>query len=255
MGRGRGIEGKKKSSIEKHWSMGSMVELRDKGGIKGYPDGSMKPEKKMTRAEFYSMVNQMYGFEYEGGKKNWAEKEYDLAKSSGYLESIVDKEKLDINGNITREEVAQVMAGLFNIVGRDKAGTSLKDIGEVSSSYQESVRGLIENKYINGYGDNTFKPKKEITRGEVSTIVNKLVGKIYREAGEYRENVRGNIIVAGDNISLKNIEVDGNIYILNKAKIKSIKLDGVKAKGDIYVLKEDTSGIEIRNMEIDTLRL
>ncbi len=42
-----------------HWAQGFIVEFTEFGYIKGYADGSFKPDQKMTRAEFVTIVNRI----------------------------------------------------------------------------------------------------------------------------------------------------------------------------------------------------
>ena len=49
-----------------------------------------------------------------------------------------------------------------------------EDKSEISNWALLYVKSGIQNKYIEGYPDNTFKPKRLITRGESFTLVCKL---------------------------------------------------------------------------------
>ena len=47
------------SDIDGHWAVGYINSAAEKGWITGYPDGTFKPEGKMTRAEIVTVINRM----------------------------------------------------------------------------------------------------------------------------------------------------------------------------------------------------
>ena len=53
---------------ENHWAENSIQSWVDKGYVKGYADGSFKPEGDITRAEFISIVNRSFGFTEQADK-------------------------------------------------------------------------------------------------------------------------------------------------------------------------------------------
>ena len=58
-----------------------------------------------------------------------------------------------------------------------------KDFNDVSDGYwaAEYIKAAAKNGWINGYGDGSFRADRSISRAEVVTIVNRLLG---READE-----------------------------------------------------------------------
>ena len=50
-----------KSDIQGHWAEKQLVVWIGKGLIKGYGDGSFKPDGAITRAEFMALVNRSFG--------------------------------------------------------------------------------------------------------------------------------------------------------------------------------------------------
>ena len=45
------------SDISGHWAQVTIQSWMDKGLIKGYPDGTFKPDQNLTRAEFMTLAN------------------------------------------------------------------------------------------------------------------------------------------------------------------------------------------------------
>src|SRR5665647_2792852 len=50
------------SDISGHWAQTTIQAWVDQGTIKGYPDGTFRPENNISRAEFTILVNGMFGY-------------------------------------------------------------------------------------------------------------------------------------------------------------------------------------------------
>ena len=53
------------SDIDGHWGQGQIEKLMALEVVKGYPDGTFKPNRTVTRAEYVTMINKAFQF----GKK------------------------------------------------------------------------------------------------------------------------------------------------------------------------------------------
>jgi len=50
------------SDISGHWAQVKIQSWMDQGLIKGYPDGTFKPDQNVTRAEFMTLANRAFGY-------------------------------------------------------------------------------------------------------------------------------------------------------------------------------------------------
>ncbi|MGB4438067.1 MAG: S-layer homology domain-containing protein [Sedimentibacter sp.] len=55
------LAGNSFSDIEDHWAIEYINSAAEKGWVKGYPDGTFKPDQYITRAEFVTLVNNVLG--------------------------------------------------------------------------------------------------------------------------------------------------------------------------------------------------
>ena len=102
-----------------HWSEGTMIKAADLGWIKGYDDGTMRPNQSVTRAEYIAMVHRMAGLEKVGAKEQsaygdlnqaaWAEGTIRQAEEAQLLDLVFLGPNLRPNDPITREEAAAVL--------------------------------------------------------------------------------------------------------------------------------------------------
>jgi hypothetical protein len=169
--------------IENHWSHDCIKTLFDKKLIEGYEDGNIKPDRFITRAEIAVLIGRALNIKEENNQENLLYKDEIPNWARGYIIALTKKGIFDgyddmtfrPDKNITREEMTAVLVRAFEKTSKSKDKISFKDQKEISKWAREYVSSGTENKLIEGYEDNTFKPKKNITRAETFTMVCKLL--------------------------------------------------------------------------------
>lgn len=152
--------------------------------IKGYPDGTIRPEATITRAEvatiFYRLltdsVRQSYGTSYNTFK--------DVASSAWYNTAVSTMANLGIitgdasgyfrpSDPITRAELAAMIArcdgGYYTGSGYYFSDTK----GHWAADY---IARAYDLGWINGYGD-TYAPDRKITRAETMAVLNRVLDR------------------------------------------------------------------------------
>lgn len=149
----------------------------------GYPDGRVKPEANITRGEvstiFFRMMTDSARNKYLSSNNSFTDVKagdwYNNAISTlsnagaikGYPEGHFNPE-----GNITRGEFA-TMTSYFLKSSNNITNNKLNDI---SGNWAEAeIKKLMSNGLISGYPDGSFKPEQEITRAEVTVLINGLL--------------------------------------------------------------------------------
>ena len=144
--------------------------------IKGYPDKTVRPEGKATRAEVVTMVVQLkaypliegQGIYKDAGKDKWYAPYIEAAYRQGILEE-KEGEAFRPDEKITRGELAQIIS---HIDKKNDAKAPFTDIE--GYKFKKAIDQNYGNKRIFGYPDNTFKPNAEITRAETVAMLNRL---------------------------------------------------------------------------------
>ena len=160
----------------------STVKVSQPAYISGFPDGTFKPGKEVTRAEavrmFVKLVNN--GAElpknpttsFKDANNAWYSDEINYAVAKGFIKGYSDG-TFKPNQAITRAEFAQMISAF---VKNGYPGTgSFKDVKGHWAS--DAISALYGNKNIKGYGDGTFKPDQKLTRAEAVTILNSVFGR------------------------------------------------------------------------------
>lgn len=145
--------------------------------ISGYPDGTVRPDKTITRAEaavmFYNLLDE---------KNGYINTFTDVPENQWYSEAVITLAGMGVvNGYldgtfrpdapITRAEFV-TMAVNFAKAGN---GTycSFADVSQ-DMWYYGAVAKASEKGWIGGYPDGTFGPERYITRAEVTVIINRM---------------------------------------------------------------------------------
>lgn len=159
------------SDIDNHWAREEIGYMLDKGILKGYPDGTFKPNNNISKSEFYTVINGLMGYVEmaDVGFKDvestdWFYKEVAKGIKAGYL---LDGEFLNPNDFITREEVARIIGFSFKLKENSQPASFFKDYILMSSSTIGFIGALKEKGYIAGFPDGNFGPQNNITRAEV----------------------------------------------------------------------------------------
>lgn len=153
----------------------------DDGLIKGYSDGSFKPNNFITRAEFMSLVNRAFGYTKETDisfedvtKDAWYYKDISKAIEAGYLHGYPDH-TIKPQYHITRQEVAKVIAVIKNLNKDEKSANSFIDSSSISNWSKGFVGSVLAENLMVGYPDGSFKPLHNITRAEVVVTLNNVL--------------------------------------------------------------------------------
>ena len=75
---------------------------------------------------------------------------------------------------LTREEAADIFAPLCTVSAATGRSENFSDFNEVSVYFEESVKKLVELELLIGYPDGKLRPKNDITREELATLLYRL---------------------------------------------------------------------------------
>lgn len=172
------------SDISRHWAKDSITSIAALGYLKGYPDGTYRPDNTMTRAEFITALIASLGAQhndtitsnFNDTTKHWAKTQINEAVRRGILKPWEYPNGLNPDGPIKRSEVAAMLvrAKGSNIT---TAKVTFKDDATVQQSdYRDYIRTACALKLMSGYPDGEFKPFNSMTRAQVATVLKTFLG-------------------------------------------------------------------------------
>jgi hypothetical protein len=169
------------------------AEIRHGAYIYGYPDGTVRPEGKMTRAEAAAVFARLLAEGRNESIRSGAFTTFSdvnpgdwYAGYVGYLQSynvLAGYGDGTFRGNaaISRAEFVTMAVRFYEALrGESVTGNAGGPaFSDVYDSYWAVtyIRAAADSQWINGYPDGTFQGDRDITRAEVVTIVNRLLGR------------------------------------------------------------------------------
>lgn len=163
--------------------------LKENGVITGYPDGSFRPDKDVTRAEFATilaesqkipMVNLAFNDFKDVPKKHWAANPIRTVVGLGWMEGYPN-DRFAPNKSITTAE-------LYTVSGKLLGGPPLskKEAAEVLSRFADERKvpgwaraaiasAVSRGAYVSEVSPKRIEPLKNATRAEVATVIAKLM--------------------------------------------------------------------------------
>lgn len=169
-----------------HWAEDHLIGLIENGIITGYPDGSIKPDTHMTRAEVVTLIVKALGlspakdakFNFKDSKDipSWAQGYFKTALEKGFVKGYPNN-TLKPMEKVTRAEFTVMVINAFGFDISKNADVKFNDAkGSIPDWAKQHISSAVNLKIISGYGDNTFKPNNFITRAEVGAIVDRCFG-------------------------------------------------------------------------------
>ncbi|WP_243864689.1 S-layer homology domain-containing protein [Paenibacillus castaneae] len=234
--------------LQGHWAEANLRKWAEADLLKGYDNGSYQPNRPVTRAEMITLINRSFQLTDKGSisfsdlaNTNWAYSEIAIAVKAGYVKGY-DNGTIGWNKQVTREEAASMIASLLKLNSSNtETINSFKDITAFAAWSKPAVAALVEAGVMNGYPNEKFAPKGNLTRAEAITALEKAIGyakptTTYSVAGVYgpetgSETIKGNVVVAASGVTLRNLIIEGDLT-----------LTAAVGEGDAYFKKVTVKG-------------
>ena len=164
------------------WYTGYIETLTGLGMLKGYTDGTFKPNAELSRGEFAKLINSCLGGEAQReGDRHWAAGHVDDLIEAGVLyhgEMDDSKENLDLP--ITRYEMAVMLVRASDLRGDVSfidfdGSTVISDWGTIPSYYAYYVMQAFSRGLLGGYPDGSFGGLNSLTRAEACAVIVRLL--------------------------------------------------------------------------------
>ena len=181
-----------------HWANEQIVYLQDE--ITGYPDGTFRPEKTVSRAEFLTLFARIaFPDEWKQAEGDeWWKAAYDVCTAHRLLDDTTGSR----SEAMPRGEIAALLdrfcSGWGGVHERADAANQLninwteqrmespewQPLWPDAAEYGNSVLVCANQGLLTGYPDGSFKPNKGVTRAEAAAILARLKAQLaLREKG------------------------------------------------------------------------
>lgn len=161
------------------WFYKAVSELTDAGIINGYQDNTFKPSRKVSYAEFLTLLNNTLGVKQAPDNKNpreWYNPTLNELKSKG----VITERIANPNAEISRNEMAKYLSLGLEKLKKQKpnttAPTTIKDFNNIPNEYKDFVANVVNAGLIKGDEKQNFNGAKSLTRAETAIIIKGLGG-------------------------------------------------------------------------------
>ncbi len=230
--------------------------LYDKGLVKGYPDGTFKPERTLTRAEAIVLVLRFLNISPKGVYKQhftdvppdfWAFRWIEEAYKRGIVKG-VGNGKFAPNREVTRGEFTVMLVRELKLP--EKTGKiPFKDVPSSYFGYKEIVTAYLNGilntpSFFENGGEEFFRPNKPITRGEAAVELGLAYLVIKKASFNLPQKLSENSFYVPENKISITPSAPGYAVIPEKAEnIRSVKLTSAELsflkKNGFVVKKSD----------------
>ncbi|WP_458411768.1 S-layer homology domain-containing protein [Schinkia sp. CFF1] len=162
----------------------AVQELVQKGVVSGYPDGTFKPDKPVTRAEFSALLVKALELDTASiSNPNFK----DVHTNDWYYSSVAALADLGLvggyedgtfqpNKKITRAEIAALLTRVCNLSADNSTALPFTDV-PANAWFKEVVAALYQSQLVSGKTATTFAPNDNATRAEATVFLQRADSK------------------------------------------------------------------------------
>ena len=212
--------------------------------LRGREDGSIDSEAYLTRAEMAAIIVRAFGSSVRADISKYS----DLDASAWYYDEFAKAVQMRVfegdgsghmypNNNITREEVFAVVARALVLSTDDTSHLNkFGDKSKISEWAKGYISILASKAYVNGDDLGNVNPKNYIKRAEFAQLMYNIFKKYYSSSGTYKggSNI-ASVMINTNNITLKNVTINGDLVIGDGADLSTIRLENVTINGRLLV--------------------
>lgn len=164
------------SDMNGHWAKQTLDTFVKLGVINGYEDGTAKPDQKITRAEFVSILSRIFdvkgteNVQLQDINSHWAKAAIAKYAAAGIVGGYGDG-TFQPDRTISREEMVVILSRLVQMdnLTKDAAKGSFSDLN--TSYAADAIKQAAQAGMVSGKGNGIFDPKANSTRAEALQII------------------------------------------------------------------------------------
>ncbi|MCL6603879.1 MAG: carbohydrate binding domain-containing protein [Paenibacillus sp.] len=244
-----------------HWAVLPLQRWSGNGIINGYEDGSFRPSKVVSKAEFAAIINRIFNFQEQSAvlpidvsDSAWYKSDIAKGIAAGYI-SADPGQSISPSQPLTRGEVVLSLNKVFHLNG-DKSAASFNDLSGVNAETLDAIAALTAGGYIKGYPGGKFKPEGVVTRAELTSMVDRMISELVVRTGEVSlGTVQGNVVINRADVTLKDTVIEGNLYLTQGIGEGNALLDQVKVRGTTFVSGGGEQSIGFKNSVLSETRI
>ena len=168
------------NDISEHWAEKTILKWQKENKIKGYEDGTFRPNQTITRAEFVQLLYPIFTADMISSpsfidvqKQDWFYSAVCNAVSNHITNGFEDN-TFRPHEKITRAQAAVMLANGLKLSENVQAANKLSDAETLPHWAKGSVGAMIEFHYLSGYEDGSFLGENYLTRAEAVSMLERI---------------------------------------------------------------------------------
>jgi beta-glucanase (GH16 family) len=245
------------NDLSGHWAETELKKWVEKGILKGYPDGTIRPNATITRAEFVALIDRICNYVEKSPnvfKDVEPQKWYADVISKVVAAEIIkgdDSGRFRPNDPISRQEAGVIFAKVFNLESANKnVLNKFSDSAEIAEWSEDALSAMVEKGYLIGRKNNRIAPNDYLTRAECVKIIDRIVGELINKAGTYTGKIKGNAVVNTKDVTLNKMSIEGDLYLTEGIGDGDVVLNNVNVKGRAIIKGGGENTITIKDSVI-----
>jgi hypothetical protein len=171
--------------VKGHWAEDAINNMANNDVIKGFEDGTFRPNDFITRAEAMTIISniitpipeKLVELDFKDDIPPFAKDPVQIGLTLGLVSGYKDQ-TFRARNNITRAEIASLMNRLLNKVSySNESTTSMEFKDSLPNWAKEDILTIAKYGIVVGYKDGEFKPNQPATRAEFTIMINKILEK------------------------------------------------------------------------------
>ena len=95
-----------------------------------------------------------------------------------------------------------------------------------------------------------FEPDSNLTRAEMVQIIDNIIEIYIDTPQEYAKDVIGNVVISSSGVKLKDMKIEGNVYLAEGIGEGDVELENVDVSGITFIRGGSSDGIKIINSNV-----
>jgi hypothetical protein len=168
------------ADMERHWAEKTISIFVKLQWMVGYPDGSLRPDNVITRAEFATLLNRVFsihpedeiqaGFKFTDIDGSWAQADIETLAAADVIRGYPDG-TFKPDQTITREEMVLMIARIVNLDNLEKDITKGR-FDDLDNAYTKAeIIAAAQAGIVNGKGNGKFDLRSNASRAEAQQMI------------------------------------------------------------------------------------
>lgn len=231
------------SDVAGHWAQSAILRWSDYGVLQG-SEGKFSPDGTLTRGQMAVILSRLLnlpaapsaGFT-DVAADAWYADGINRCAAAGILQGSEGKAMPE--DPITREQAMVMLCRALGIAAEDVGVlAAFSDVSLASDYARPYVAALVKAGVVKGDANGLLNPLSKITRAEIVTMIDRLVGHYAKDAGAFVDASDGAlVIVVAENVKIVNAPAGTKIIVAEKAT--GLTVNGTAVSDDqTYIVPE-----------------